>query len=46
MEYMSKRLGELGRHLAEDVDALGLQPGQMGQFRHARARPAPRNGFQ
>ena len=41
-----QRLGELGRHLAEDVDAFGLEPGQVGQFRRARTRAAPRDGFQ
>ena len=34
-----QRLGELGRHFAEDVDALGLEPGQVGQLWHRRARP-------
>ena len=36
MEYISMRLGELGRHLAEDVDAFGFEPRQVRQPRPRR----------
>ena len=45
MEYMRMRLGELGRHFAEDVDAFGLQPGQMGQPGRPGVRRLPETGF-
>ena len=46
MEYMSMRLGELGRHFAENVDALGLEPRQMRQPGDAGVTAGRRDRFQ
>jgi hypothetical protein len=41
-----QRLGELGRHLAHDVDALGFQPRQVRQAGGSRIAAGSRDGFQ